>query len=106
MRWREKLEFLNKGSYDPIAVYRVMDLQGNVIEPSEDPNLPEETLVKKYKNIVLLNSMDKILYCSCGYLIRGRHDMDMVRECQQTVMYCVLSFRGEGVSPMVRIDTG
>nr|CAH7732748.1 unnamed protein product [Callosobruchus chinensis] len=39
-----------------------MDRQGNVIVPSEDPNLPEETLVKMYKNMVLLNSMDKILY--------------------------------------------
>nr|CAH7732752.1 unnamed protein product [Callosobruchus chinensis] len=44
-----------------------MDRQGNVIVPSEDPNLPEETLVKMYKNMVLLNSMDKILYESQRY---------------------------------------
>lgn len=39
-----------------------MDRQGNILIPGEDPKLPEETIVKMYKNMTLLNVMDKILY--------------------------------------------
>ncbi|CAH2006716.1 unnamed protein product [Acanthoscelides obtectus] len=67
--WTEKLEFLNQNSYPSIPVYRVMDRQGNVIVPDEDPKVPEETLIKMYKDMVLLNSMDKILYESQRYFL-------------------------------------
>lgn len=60
--WTEKLDFLGKHSYQAIPVYRVMDRQGNVINPEEDPNLPPETIIKMYKDMTLLNAMDKILY--------------------------------------------
>lgn len=60
--WTDTLEFTEKGSYAPIPVYRVMDRQGNIIVPDHDPNLSEETIVKMYKNMTLLNVMDKILY--------------------------------------------
>nr|XP_023015787.1 2-oxoisovalerate dehydrogenase subunit alpha, mitochondrial [Leptinotarsa decemlineata] len=60
--WTEKLEFTEKQSYKPIPVYRVMDRQGKVLNENENPKLPDETLVKMYKDMTLLNVMDKILY--------------------------------------------
>lgn len=39
-----------------------MDRQGNVINPEEDPKLSDEILIKMYKDMILLNTMDKILY--------------------------------------------
>lgn len=39
-----------------------MDRQGNVINQKDDPNLPTDILEKMYKNMTLLNVMDKILY--------------------------------------------
>ncbi|XP_060524103.1 2-oxoisovalerate dehydrogenase subunit alpha, mitochondrial isoform X2 [Cylas formicarius] len=60
--WTESLYFTKPSSYGPIPVYRVMDRQGNVLVPSEDPKLPNATLLKMYKDMVLLNSMDKVLY--------------------------------------------
>lgn len=39
-----------------------MDRQGNIIIPDQDPNFSEETVVKMYKNMTLLDVMDKILY--------------------------------------------
>lgn len=39
-----------------------MDRQGNIIIPEQEPKFSEETIVKMYKNMTLLNAMDKILY--------------------------------------------
>ncbi|XP_071832661.1 2-oxoisovalerate dehydrogenase subunit alpha, mitochondrial-like [Apostichopus japonicus] len=58
----EKLEFLQPDLYDGIPVYRVMDRNGDVIVPSQDPGLDQETIVKMYKTMTLLNTVDKILY--------------------------------------------
>ncbi|XP_049820083.1 2-oxoisovalerate dehydrogenase subunit alpha, mitochondrial isoform X2 [Aethina tumida] len=58
--WTETLEFAEKTK--PIPVYRVMDRQGNVIHEKEDPKLPQNTILKMYKDMTLLNVMDKILY--------------------------------------------
>ncbi|XP_050310068.1 2-oxoisovalerate dehydrogenase subunit alpha, mitochondrial isoform X2 [Anthonomus grandis grandis] len=60
--WTEKLQFTETDSYAPIPVFRVMDRQGCVIIPDEEPQLGEETLLKMYKTMVVLNVMDKILY--------------------------------------------
>ncbi|XP_044262599.1 2-oxoisovalerate dehydrogenase subunit alpha, mitochondrial [Tribolium madens] len=60
--WTEKLSFVTKSSYAPIPVYRVMDRKGSIIDPSNDPNLPQETLLKMYKDMRTLNTLDKILY--------------------------------------------
>ncbi|XP_057660227.1 2-oxoisovalerate dehydrogenase subunit alpha, mitochondrial-like isoform X1 [Diorhabda carinulata] len=60
--WTEKLEFVGAHSYKPIPVYRVMDRQGNVLDPKEEPNLSNEILIKMYKDMSLLGVMDKILY--------------------------------------------
>ncbi|CAH1154993.1 unnamed protein product [Phaedon cochleariae] len=60
--WTESFDFTGKHSYAPIPVYRVMDRRGNIINPDEEPKLPDETILKMYKDMTLLNVMDKILY--------------------------------------------
>merc|ERR1712141_119837 len=45
-----------------IPVYRVMNKIGNIISSDNDPNLPAEQLLKMYKAMTSLNTMDKILY--------------------------------------------
>lgn len=62
-----------------VSLYRVMDRQGELLDPKEDPNvrknvqteylllivlrqLPDETLVKMHRTMMLLNTVDKILY--------------------------------------------
>jgi 2-oxoisovalerate dehydrogenase E1 component alpha subunit len=45
-----------------IPTYRVTDLDGNWLNTAEDPKIPEETLLKVYKQMVQLNQMDEILY--------------------------------------------
>ncbi|XP_071490754.1 2-oxoisovalerate dehydrogenase subunit alpha, mitochondrial-like [Diadema antillarum] len=58
----EKLSFLQPDTYDGIPVYRVMNRDGEVIDPEEDPGLDKDTVVKMYKTMTTLNTMDKILY--------------------------------------------
>ncbi|XP_043918699.1 2-oxoisovalerate dehydrogenase subunit alpha, mitochondrial [Protopterus annectens] len=58
----DKLEFIQPNVISGIPVYRVMDRQGNILNQSEDPQLPKEEVLKFYKNMTLLNTMDRILY--------------------------------------------
>ncbi|XP_071274826.1 2-oxoisovalerate dehydrogenase subunit alpha, mitochondrial isoform X4 [Agelaius tricolor] len=58
----ERLEFIQPQVLAGIPVYRVMDRQGQVIRDSEDPQLPKEKVLKLYKTMTLLNTMDRILY--------------------------------------------
>jgi len=60
--YTQKLEFLQPDVYNGIPIYRVMDRSGVVFDESHDPNLSEEELIKWYKSMTLLNTMDKILY--------------------------------------------
>ncbi|OQR69876.1 2-oxoisovalerate dehydrogenase subunit alpha, partial [Tropilaelaps mercedesae] len=60
--WTEKLAMFNKDSYDPLPVYRVLNPDGVVIDPSHEPKIPDEKLVKMYQGMLALNTMDKILY--------------------------------------------
>lgn len=46
----------------PVPIYKVMDPSGQVIEASEDPKFSRETVSKMFRDMVLLNTMDKILY--------------------------------------------
>ncbi|CAH0720268.1 unnamed protein product, partial [Brenthis ino] len=57
-----EIKFLNEFSYDPIPIYRVIDNNGEVIDPREEPKIDNETLVNMYKTMTQLNQMDKILY--------------------------------------------
>ncbi|XP_039249417.2 2-oxoisovalerate dehydrogenase subunit alpha, mitochondrial-like [Styela clava] len=57
-----KLEFLEPNTEDGIPVYRVMSREGAIIDETQDPQLDNETLVKMYKSMSMLNSMDRIMY--------------------------------------------
>lgn len=58
----DKLDFIQPNVISGIPIYRVMDRQGQIINPDEDPQLPKEMVVKFYKTMTLLNTMDRILY--------------------------------------------
>ncbi|KAG8542067.1 hypothetical protein GDO81_027548 [Engystomops pustulosus] len=58
----DSLEFIQPNVISGIPIYRVMDRQGQIINPSEDPNIPKETVLKFYHTMTLLNTMDRILY--------------------------------------------
>jgi 2-oxoisovalerate dehydrogenase E1 component alpha subunit len=58
--YTEKLEFLQQNKIIP--TYRVLDKNGKVILKDHDPQLPNDTLVKMYKDMVKLNRMDQVLY--------------------------------------------
>merc|ERR1711983_308315 len=60
--YTESMDFLKPDEYDGIPIYRVMDNEGSVIHPEQDPDLGEDKLVHMYKSMTLLNTMDKILY--------------------------------------------
>ena len=61
--YTEDRHFLEPDSYDGIPVYRVMDRAGAVIDPAgHDPNLSSDEMIKMYKAMTMLNTMDKILY--------------------------------------------
>lgn len=61
-KWIHSLN-LEANDLDSIfPTYRVMDENGGVIDSSEDPNIDGDKLIKMYKYMVLLNTMDKILY--------------------------------------------
>ncbi|CAO1406116.1 unnamed protein product [Diamesa tonsa] len=49
-------------NYAPISIYRVMDREGNILDSTQDPKLNKETVQKCFRDMVLLNAMDKILY--------------------------------------------
>nr|KAF6281896.1 hypothetical protein mPipKuh1_010197 [Pipistrellus kuhlii] len=58
----DKLEFMQPNVISGIPISRVMDRQGQIINPSEDPHLPQEKVLRFYKSMTLLNTMDRILY--------------------------------------------
>ncbi|XP_075956391.1 2-oxoisovalerate dehydrogenase subunit alpha, mitochondrial [Anarhichas minor] len=58
----DHLEFIQPNVISGIPVYRVMDRQGNIINPSQDPQLSKETVLNFYQKMTLLNTMDRILY--------------------------------------------
>ncbi|PIO40166.1 hypothetical protein AB205_0186470 [Aquarana catesbeiana] len=58
----DSLEFIQPNVISGIPVYRVMDRQGQILNASEDPNIPKEQVLKLYHTMTLLNTMDRILY--------------------------------------------
>jgi len=61
-QYTESLDFLKPDEYNGIPIYRVMDNEGGVIHPEQDPGLDDDHLIHMYKSMTLLNTMDKILY--------------------------------------------
>lgn len=49
-------------NYDPIPIYRVMDPEGNIIDKTQDPQLGKDVIHKCFRDMVLLNALDKILF--------------------------------------------
>jgi 2-oxoisovalerate dehydrogenase E1 component alpha subunit len=60
--WTEKLELIHPNSHKRFPVYRVTDRKGCVLNPLEDPQLDQEFVEKMYRTMILLNTMDIILY--------------------------------------------
>lgn len=58
----DRPELTHPSSTDPIPIYRVMDRNGQILDKSQEPNLSKEFVQKMFRNMVLLNTMDKILY--------------------------------------------
>lgn len=58
----QKPSFTMPTDYSPIPLYRVMDRNGNIVDNSQDPNLNKDIVQKMFRDMVLLNTMDKILY--------------------------------------------
>ncbi|XP_074594105.1 branched chain keto acid dehydrogenase E1 subunit alpha [Brevipalpus obovatus] len=60
--WTSKLSFIRSDMYEGIPVFRLMNRDGQMIEPDGDPNLGQEKITKLYRGMTLLNTMDRILY--------------------------------------------
>ncbi|XP_078097808.1 2-oxoisovalerate dehydrogenase subunit alpha, mitochondrial isoform X1 [Mustelus asterias] len=58
----DRLEFIQPNVISGIPIYRVMDRQGQIMNPDEDPKLPKDMVLKFYQKMTLLNTMDRILY--------------------------------------------
>lgn len=58
----DRLELIDPEAYEGIPVYRVMDRDGIVLAPDQDPGLSQEVITKMYKMMTLLNLMDRVLY--------------------------------------------
>lgn len=61
-KWTETLQFTKKETYKPIPVYRVLNQEGKIIDPTHDPKLSKEIILKMYKNMIFLTQMDKIFF--------------------------------------------
>jgi len=57
-----KLEFLEPKIEDAIPTYQVVNQNGEVLCPSQDPQIDESILVKMYEKMVMLNVYDSIMY--------------------------------------------
>ncbi|KAG7204223.1 hypothetical protein KM043_002053 [Ampulex compressa] len=60
-KFSNKLQFVNKDSYAPIAIYRVLNSSGTADLPDKH-KLENDTLIKIYRKMVTISLMDKILY--------------------------------------------
>ncbi|CAF1061695.1 unnamed protein product [Rotaria sordida] len=56
------LEFIRPENITPISMYQVLDSDGSIKEKSHTPNFTDEDLIKMYKDMTLLNVLDRILY--------------------------------------------
>ncbi|CAF0965314.1 unnamed protein product [Didymodactylos carnosus] len=59
-----KLQFLFPKDRPIIPVYRVLETDGHVIDETQTPSFSDEQIVKMYKDMTLLSTMDELLYQS------------------------------------------
>ncbi|CAF3526006.1 unnamed protein product [Rotaria socialis] len=57
-----KLEFIRPENATPIPIYQVLDSDGVIKDQNHAPDFTDEHLVKMYKDMTLLNVLDRILY--------------------------------------------
>ncbi|XP_036322176.1 2-oxoisovalerate dehydrogenase subunit alpha, mitochondrial isoform X1 [Rhagoletis pomonella] len=57
-----ELKLILHTDYEPVPIYRVMDSDGHIANESQDPKLSKEVVQKMFNDMVLLNTLDKILY--------------------------------------------
>ncbi|XP_013110905.1 2-oxoisovalerate dehydrogenase subunit alpha, mitochondrial [Stomoxys calcitrans] len=57
-----KPEMIMPTDVAPIPIYRVMDSEGVIVDSTQDPQLGEGLVKKMFRDMVMLNTMDKILY--------------------------------------------
>ncbi|CAN8031807.1 unnamed protein product [Ixodes persulcatus] len=62
VRATNTMEFIAETAYDGIPMYRVLNKDGTLINESEDPKLDKELLLKMYGKMLLMNSVDRIMY--------------------------------------------
>ena len=62
VKFSKELAFDDPTQVAPIPVYRVMDRQGVVEDPEQDPNLDKDTLCRMLEVMMQLEVMDRILY--------------------------------------------
>ncbi|KAL3110731.1 hypothetical protein niasHT_011236 [Heterodera trifolii] len=62
VKFTEKLEFRSSANEVPMPIYQCINSRGEFVDGSEESHLPKEIAVKMYKEMVKLNTMDKILY--------------------------------------------
>ncbi|KAM7288845.1 2-oxoisovalerate dehydrogenase subunit alpha, mitochondrial [Ixodes scapularis] len=62
VRATNTMEFIAETAYDGIPMYRVLNKDGTLINESEDPKLDKELLLKMYRKMLLMNSVDRIMY--------------------------------------------
>ncbi|KAJ2857530.1 hypothetical protein GGI22_003493, partial [Coemansia erecta] len=54
------LQFVS--SVESIQTYQVMDTSGNVLDPAHEPQVSKEEARAMYRNMLVLNAMDQVLY--------------------------------------------
>jgi len=62
LKFTNELNVIDPDTIEGIPVYQVLNTKGVVIDEAHDPQLSKEVLVDVYKKMLLLNTMDKILY--------------------------------------------
>lgn len=60
--WTDVLSIVKPEDQSSIPTYRVMNREGKILNNSQDPQLGEGLCIRMYKNMAMLNTMDKILY--------------------------------------------
>ena len=56
------LDFQSPQSWTALPTYRVVDQNGEVIDPSFEPDIPEETIVKLYTDMLYISILDVIMF--------------------------------------------
>lgn len=56
------LEFAAPQTYDAMTTYRVVDQHGEIVDNSFQPDIPDETVVELYMDMLYISVLDMIMY--------------------------------------------